>query len=651
MPKLLSPKTFDNEYNVRAYGAVGDGVADDTAEIQAALTAAFNAGGGTVRIPAGTYKTSAPLVIKQDTTLICDNNVTVTRTAAGAIIQNGDNGENQNGYGGHGNIKIIGGIWNINGPVVQNANLGFAFAHAENITFDGCVMKDADQNHAIETNSSKNVRMRNVQFLGLYLGAADATLMEAYQIDLALAGTFGAFGNNDSTPCTDISVEGCYFGASGTASTVVWPRGVGSHSGSSTFEHTNIRIKNNVFDGMTGNAVPLFGYQRVQIEGNTFISCASGIYCNSASSQDIRDFVVSNNNFRNMGTAAACITFAPATGTAFNVIISNNNMDVSSAGTNAKGVLLSRTTDAVISGNTIKSMGNSGIVLDDTNNHVNIINNVVTTTNVTGIFVNNSNDVTISGNTVRDSDQNAIHIQGGADITIQNNNIRGAGREANATYHGIRMTTSTAGATITGNRIRKFGSGNEVLNGISVSSTCVRVNVHNNDTADCPLDYASVTHTDSFTGPPTLLLHRTTTQSIANSTDTAVSWSSAAANTGPNNWWSSGTDITLPWAGMYLFCIGVNWASDADGDRVVHLNESTTIAVANFRAGNAIKGGTTESGRAQTVSCVIETAAAGTVYKVVVWHNAGAALNLDDAFTSSGIPMATCAITYLGNKV
>jgi parallel beta-helix repeat protein len=42
-------------YNVKNYGAIGDGVNDDTAEIQAAINAARDAGGGTVYLPPGTY--------------------------------------------------------------------------------------------------------------------------------------------------------------------------------------------------------------------------------------------------------------------------------------------------------------------------------------------------------------------------------------------------------------------------------------------------------------------------------------------------------------------------------------------------------------------------------------------------------------------
>ena len=49
-------------FNVLDFGAVGDGVADDTQALQDALDAVFANGGGTLRIPAGDYKITADLV-------------------------------------------------------------------------------------------------------------------------------------------------------------------------------------------------------------------------------------------------------------------------------------------------------------------------------------------------------------------------------------------------------------------------------------------------------------------------------------------------------------------------------------------------------------------------------------------------------------
>ncbi|WP_059049993.1 glycosyl hydrolase family 28-related protein [Paenibacillus senegalimassiliensis] len=45
----------DLAINVKAYGAIGDGVADDTTAIQAAITDAYNSGRGLVFLPAGVY--------------------------------------------------------------------------------------------------------------------------------------------------------------------------------------------------------------------------------------------------------------------------------------------------------------------------------------------------------------------------------------------------------------------------------------------------------------------------------------------------------------------------------------------------------------------------------------------------------------------
>ncbi len=55
-------------FNVTTYGAVGDNKTDNTTAIQAALTAAGNAGGGTVVVPSGTFL-SGPIVLSSSTNL------------------------------------------------------------------------------------------------------------------------------------------------------------------------------------------------------------------------------------------------------------------------------------------------------------------------------------------------------------------------------------------------------------------------------------------------------------------------------------------------------------------------------------------------------------------------------------------------------
>jgi polygalacturonase len=60
----------------RAHGAKGDGIAKDTAAIQAAIDACEQHGGGTVRLTAGTYL-SAPVVLKSNITLQLDKGATL----------------------------------------------------------------------------------------------------------------------------------------------------------------------------------------------------------------------------------------------------------------------------------------------------------------------------------------------------------------------------------------------------------------------------------------------------------------------------------------------------------------------------------------------------------------------------------------------
>jgi polygalacturonase len=72
---VLAQRTFD----VRDYGAKGDGVTQDTAAIQKALDECGKAGGGTVRFPAGVYL-SRPISIRNKTTVELDAGATLQAT-------------------------------------------------------------------------------------------------------------------------------------------------------------------------------------------------------------------------------------------------------------------------------------------------------------------------------------------------------------------------------------------------------------------------------------------------------------------------------------------------------------------------------------------------------------------------------------------
>src|SRR3982751_1693817 len=51
-------------FNVKDYGATGNGSTNDTAAINKAINAASTAGGGVVEVPAGTYKSANSIHLK-----------------------------------------------------------------------------------------------------------------------------------------------------------------------------------------------------------------------------------------------------------------------------------------------------------------------------------------------------------------------------------------------------------------------------------------------------------------------------------------------------------------------------------------------------------------------------------------------------------
>ena len=65
-----------SSFNVRNYGAVGDGIHLDSPAIDKAITAAANAGGGTVLVPAGTYL-SGSIHLKSNIHLVIDAGATI----------------------------------------------------------------------------------------------------------------------------------------------------------------------------------------------------------------------------------------------------------------------------------------------------------------------------------------------------------------------------------------------------------------------------------------------------------------------------------------------------------------------------------------------------------------------------------------------
>lgn len=503
MPTILSPKTFEGKYNVKAWGAKGDGSTDDCVPIQNALNAAFTAGGGTVYIPEGNYKiTAAGLYIRTNVRLECAPNVTITKGADVVLLTFGEPGvDNGAGFTGHHDMSVTGGIWDMKGATLTTYRVGMATGHNRNIVLDNVTFKDCPGHHGIEVNSSKNVRIQNCRFIGFY-HTGDRGFSEAIQIDLAKSSSIGTLAPYDHTSCEDVRVTGCYFGASGTASTVAWPRGVGSHSSTIGVRHRDIIVEGNTFEGLIGVGVGPYSWDQSVITNNIFDACSGGIVAETpnpadtgdtldtggsqtSDSQDCTGLVIAGNTFRNTGDGNPSIAVV-SYGTKYYKSVTISNNTINSAGVVATindSMSIIRTQNTVINGNSITGSGDMGISCI-TGNYFSVSNNTITETATLGIQISGINDGVFSDNVLRNIGQHGIQAINSNDITIKDNYLKGVSRAANVTYYGIRISPTCAGVSIVGNRIRKFGSTPELLKGISISNTATGVAIRNNDIQD-----------------------------------------------------------------------------------------------------------------------------------------------------------------------
>ncbi|HZL42153.1 MAG TPA: glycoside hydrolase family 28 protein [Verrucomicrobiae bacterium] len=148
-------EAFAKTFDVREFGAKGDGKALDTPAIQKALDACGKEGGGTVRFAAGTYL-SKPIVIKDKTTLQLEAGAMLKATDDPADFKKGASsnyihfitGKNLTSVAivGPGTIDGSGAKWWIPAEEARRKVRGYTLPRPNLIVLTGC----------------KNVRMENV---------------------------------------------------------------------------------------------------------------------------------------------------------------------------------------------------------------------------------------------------------------------------------------------------------------------------------------------------------------------------------------------------------------------------------------------------------------------------------------------------------
>lgn len=226
------------------YGVVGDGVADDSAALQAALDAE-----GWLYLPDRPYLSTQMLRTPPRRRITLAPGARIIRGGDDPILTNTPVGGGAGGYDGHGQLLVEGGTWDVNALQRQVYSCAFAIAHADDVVFRDLTVRDVPGWHGIDCNSSKRVLVENVRFEGFW-HTGDRGFSEAVQIDSAYGAVAYPWGGPyDGTMSADVTVVGCWFGGSGTPGTQEWPRAVGSHAATEGLRYKGITVeRNRVYD-------------------------------------------------------------------------------------------------------------------------------------------------------------------------------------------------------------------------------------------------------------------------------------------------------------------------------------------------------------------------------------------------------------------
>lgn len=467
--------SLEKFYDVMAYGAVGDGISDDTAAIQQALDDCAAAGGGTVYLPAKTFSISSRLAIGANT-VVWAYGATISR-ASGPLICNFKGSDLFSGYEGNGNIHLLGGTWNHNGTQHTSASNAINFVHAENIVVKDVTVLDVYSSHGLEFNAIRNGLAENCKFYG-FIDPGNRSFSEAIQIDVAVSGS-ASIGHFDGTHCENITIRGCVMGPNPITGTGPYGRLVGSHTVSNGL-HRRITVENCLVESSLDHGICGYGWGDVKISRNrVFNAGQSGIRVEAITGQQTSSVTISNNTVESSTIQGIYVAGETSDLPPTAVLVSNNTVRNITVG-NTNAIRVDGSLEPIVEGNQTNVISGTALYVKGSPNAL-VRGNMIVDTGSNGINTDSSHGSSITGNTIKDCSSYAIVSSGASDLHISDNVIVGAGRNG-TTPGAIRISTSGSDrAFITGNRVRKAGSGTETTRALSITSGMNDTIYTNND--------------------------------------------------------------------------------------------------------------------------------------------------------------------------
>lgn len=264
-------------FNVKDYGAVGDGATDDTAEIQAAIDAANAAGGGDVYIPHGNYIISAYLAYYSDINLIGGQEAKLTnatsRSAPAIMLFPNATGVT--------NVRVSSLIFDQRSDAIgwDTDSLCVGVSHVTGMVISDCIFQNIIT-MAVHANAlAAEMPTRNIQVVRCW-------------VKNSLGGGVSVFGYLDDFTVSYCRFENCKDDAVAIQDLVTGEQPTDIHISHNTILNCDRR---NVIDS-TPHGILIFGAHDVIVDANRVDKTVAAAISVQGGSGACSRVIVSNNN-------------------------------------------------------------------------------------------------------------------------------------------------------------------------------------------------------------------------------------------------------------------------------------------------------------------------------------------------------------------